>query len=73
VHPHNGERFERRLCEALHRSKADSSLDGAGGDSGDDNVVLPPRTWSQFVCHLSAWVPVDVLDRWDIRVPASSS
>jgi hypothetical protein len=69
VHPHNSERLERRLCKALHRSKADSSRDSAGGGGGDDNAVLPPRTCSQFVCHLSAWVTVGVLDRWDILYP----
>ncbi len=59
VHPHDGERLERRMREAYHRP---SSAIGAGDAAGASF-----RACSQFMRHRPAWVPVDVLDRWDIR------
>jgi hypothetical protein len=57
VHPHDSDRLERRLL-------AESS-GGSGGGGGDD--AGSADRCSQFLRHKSVWVPLDVLDLWDIR------
>ncbi len=60
VHPHDSERLERRL-----RAKSGSS----SGNSGSGGGAAPgsAEICSQFLRHASVWVPLDVLDLWDIR------
>ncbi len=55
VHPYDRERLKRRLRDS-YRPKSHN----------DPN----PRACSQFVRHMSVWVPVETLDRWDIRYTA---
>jgi hypothetical protein len=71
VHPHVRKRLERRLQECYKRrydtaTAADANIINIV-DSRNDNSSVYRVLCSQFAWHMSAWVAVDVFERWEIR------
>jgi hypothetical protein len=69
VHRQDRARLEKHL-DCYYKRPSDDGTDKtsstASGNDGRSSHSRDTGSRSQVVRHMSAWVPVKVLDRWDI-------